>query len=164
MAKAKLTGLGKLKANLEEQLRGYTRELGNEIANELADDMVKRYEEIVDTFYEEYTPKVYRRHNPRGLEKTYRRHKSAPHGVYYGGIEITDRYMYSDYRQDHKYVLESFISGYHGPVYMGLKSYNTEPWEQLQKYKESQKTNISSYIDTARNKVESNNKYSMLKF
>lgn len=160
-----IKGLEKIRTQLESELNDCSKKIGSNIADAISQDFVDEYQRVVDEYYSEYTPKVYKRHAYRGLEPglnlSYRRFKSGPHGVYYGGIEITSNYMYKDYKRD--IVLNSFLNGYHGDPSLGIYS-NTEPYQHMVKLKELIISNIDSYIPEALNKARIQNNYTLLKF
>lgn len=92
------------------------------LAKKARDELIKEYKHTIDRFYSEYTPKFYKRHATRGMAPgyslTYKPFYQNSHGglgVVYGGVEISNEDMYDDYQSPNSDVLQSFLSGYHGP-------------------------------------------------
>lgn len=117
----KLTNLGDKKA------RSFAKEAREELA--------KEYKYVIDHFYDEYKPNVYKRHNPGGMYQTYFSYLEQKNYIYTGGIQISTDDMYSDYRGPRDYVLDSFLNGYHGPAHVGIWS-SIQPYEHMMKFRD----------------------------
>lgn len=104
------------KAKLERAAKKDAKEL----ATECRDRLEEKYEEIIDRFYSEYSPEIYRRHETygmvRGMKKTFKPFLKKDEVSYKGGIVISEKDMYHDkiYRGKTYQVLYSFLAGFHG--------------------------------------------------
>lgn len=125
-----------------------------ELAKSVKKDLSKKYEELTEKFYDEYSndgfPEVYERHLDRGypttgMSKTYKPYyKNKNNQTFIGGIIISEERMYDGYETSKKYqpivktlVLYSFCHGYHGLPgnYSGTRLSKVQPIEDMKKYK-----------------------------
>lgn len=125
---------------LERDVDILRHSLSSSLAHKISDELADEYQYIIDKFYNEYTPKRYKRHSSKGLQpglmKTFRRYYKNPHNtIYYGGIEINSDDMYNDYRDSKDKVLNSFLSGYHGRPSEGIES-SLLPYKHMLKFRE----------------------------
>lgn len=112
---------------ITKQVEDEVRKKTVELATVARDLLYTEFRRIVDVFYGEYNPVVYYRHGmvggSGGLHKSYKKYyknsHDAVHGVY-GGVEISNSNMATDYNIDNGTVLNSFLTGWHGPVFMGI--------------------------------------------
>lgn len=118
------------------------------LAKKARDEMVKEYKYVVDRFYGEYTPKVYKRHGDRGQTpgylssfKPFWQNSHGGLGVVYGGIEISSDGMPDDYSQPNSAVLQSFLDGYHGPPAAGIWS-SVQAGEHMIKFRDILANNL----------------------
>ncbi len=112
-----------------KQVEDRVKEETLKLAHKAQDELIKEYRYVINHFYNEYSPKVYKRHASRGMmpgyELSYKKFWQNSHGalnVVYGGIEISSDNMYSDYDYSAEDVLQSFLDGYHGPHNSGIWS------------------------------------------
>ncbi len=103
--------------NLEKQGREKAKQLAQETSKELESEALKQ----TISFYNEYSPKYYKRHPNEGTDNSGLARaiepivKSENHGRgYCGGIRISTNHMYTDYNGTPYQVLSSYLDGFHG--------------------------------------------------
>lgn len=156
---------------LEQDIKVFQHFFLSSLAHQISNELAKEYQYVIDRFYDEYTPKRYKRHSSRGLQpgltKTFRKYYKNPHNtIYYGGIEIDSDDMYNDYRDPKGKVLNSFLNGYHGRPSAGVES-SLLPYKHMLRFREHlinelgrpDSVLISAAKDVARNKGS----YSLIK-
>lgn len=126
-----------IKKQVEEDVRIKTVEL----AAKARDLLYTEFRRIVDVFYGEYEPISYYRHGmvggSKGLHRSYKKYYKNSHdainGVY-GGVEISNENMATDYAVDNGTVLQSFLSGWHGPAFRGISG--IDAYNEIVKYRD----------------------------
>lgn len=103
--------------NIKKQGIAEAKRLAKETSKELQE---KALEQTYD-FYQEYEPKVYKRHPNEGTENSGLAKsiipvcKSENHGRgWVGGIIVSTKHMYTDYSGTPLQVLSSYLDGFHG--------------------------------------------------
>ena len=131
-----------------KQVEDKVKEETLKLAHKVQDEMIKEYRHVINRFYGEYSPKLYKRHSSRGMapgyELTYKKFWQNSHGalgVVYGGIEISSENMYNDYNYPAEYVLESFLNGFHGPPNSGIWS-SIEAYNHMVKFRDILANNL----------------------
>lgn len=139
--------------DFEEGLKRQVEDIVNKEALRLAtkarDLLFDGFRRIIDAFYDEYDPVRYIRHGRSGLyggsgrniglHGTYKKYYKNSHGVngpIYGGIEITDENMARDYDAPTDVVLNSFLTGWHGPSEACIPVGFGSPYRAIIKYRD----------------------------
>ncbi len=130
------------------QVEDRVKEETLKLAKKAQTELVKEYQYVINHFYSEYDPKVYKRHSQRGmtpgLELTYKKFWQNSHGglgVVYGGVEISSENMYDDYRSPVEDVLQSFLDGHHGPANSGIWS-SIKTYDHMVKFRDILANNL----------------------
>lgn len=131
-----------------KQVEDKVKEETLKLAHKAQDELIKEYRHVINKFYNEYSPKVYKRHSSRGMipgyELSYKKFWQNSHGalgVVYGGIEISSDNMYDDYASPSEYVLGSFLKGIHGPENSGIWS-SIETYSHMLKFRDILANNL----------------------
>jgi hypothetical protein len=135
-----------LSKTTKEKLKQRAIAKAKELAIEARERLSQEYLNVIENFYKEYEPKYYLRHfNNKydehsllksGLGKTFEKYYKNSHNTSFsGGITISTDNMYSDYSSPQIDVLYSFLSGYHGPAYMGIES-SIETYKHMLRYRD----------------------------
>lgn len=149
----------------------YSQDVCRRASSLMADEMVEAYKTIIDQWYAEYTPLVYKRHevrynsiNKRGMYKSFKRIRRNPHdSVYTVGIDyLSIDTMYNDYNIPSSDVLDMFLKGWHGNS--DLKFSPTTPKDELISSVNKIAANTSTYIKLGENYARSLRKYDYLYF
>lgn len=157
--------------NLKNDLRKYSHTISSSLAHTMQEELEKEYNYIIEEFYDEYTPRFYKRHpmsnylgeSRSGLGRTYKRYyKNSHNSIYYGGIEITAENMHMDYHDSPSDVLNSFLNGYHGRASAGIES-GIRPYDHMLAYRDNLVAHIDSFIPNAINEGKKQ-QYSVLRF
>lgn len=130
----------KISKSAQAKMEREARKKAKELAKESRDRLEEKYNEIINSYYAEYTPHIYIRNVKRGgtpgLEKTYRTKFEKKDDSFKGGIIISTDDMYpgglrgkevytlAGYRGTQEQVLWSFLLGYHGLLHQNIVHQN----------------------------------------
>ncbi len=118
--------------NLKKILEKSGHEQAKKLAKNTAKSLTDRYNYLIQRFYNEYTPKFYKRIwelNDIGVPF----YKNAHGRIYYGGVKISSDNMWDSYYHDPvETVLQSALNGYHGRYIKG----SVMPYDSLIKYRD----------------------------
>ena len=110
-------------SSLKDYLEKYTKEVSRITAGTIRDELTETAFYAIVQFYEDYSPKHYKRHYYNFLEKSFRKYYSNAHGnVYRGGVEFTPQLMDDIYQSSKGYssaevteqVFDTVYAGFHG--------------------------------------------------
>lgn len=139
---------------LEADLIRYGKAICKKLATTARDKISDHFTYIINRFYWEYTPgdygkgPFYVRHASRGMSPglplVFSKYYRNPHGtIYSGGIIINEQRMYDDYHGEKEDVLGSFLSGFHGPYFVGIHK-GSFPLAEIMEYRDT----MIDHIDT----------------
>ena len=136
------------KTSVTQQVEDKVKAKTMELAQKAADELTKKYDMMMLKFYGEYDPKRYK--NTGGLAGSGHRFYKNSHGglgFVYGGVEFGSDFMPEVYRakEGASRVFESFLNGYHGPEFVGIKAKDPmlkDPYNELLKYRDFIKNNL----------------------
>jgi len=120
-------------SNLKKVLEKSGRKQAKLLAKETAISLTNEYRYLIEKFYNEYTPKFYKR--IWELRETGIPFYQNSHGrVYYGGVKISSDNMWNSYYHDStKEVLQSALESYHGRYIKGT----VMPYDSLINYRDT---------------------------
>lgn len=172
--------------SLYDDLETYVDGVAKYLADKAAHLLDAEYQTVIQQFYSEYEPQVYKRHHDRpeyagterGLDRTYEAITSdsptwfarksevlssggVTNGNRFGGIRISTDRMYTDYVGTQQEVLDSFLEGFHGLKSGNIKA--TRPAEEwMRNYCNQLANSIGKYAEEAKAYAKKNYKYNML--
>lgn len=160
-------------SELREYLEKYSREVGRITAASIRDELAETAFHSIVRFYEDYSPKSYRRHYYNFLENSFRKYYSNAHGnIFRGGIEFTPQLMDDIYQSSKGYtsaqvteqVFDTVYAGFHGVASTQIYSSNApryippvmrpSPMDLITTKKEEIENNLNEYIQQAQTKIK----------
>lgn len=136
-------------ADIRKQVEEKVAEKTIELAKKAADKLTEEYNLVLDRFYAEYDPHVYRRTG--GLQKSGKRFYKNSHGglgIVWGGVEFGNEFMPDNYKNPYtgkkrpidnpERVFESFLAGFHGPEFMGIEftGIGVPPYQHMEDFRD----------------------------
>lgn len=147
---------------LPEELIEYSKKVCAKTAQLIADEMKETAQFAITEFYNNYTPKYYRRHNdrePYNFPKlSYQRVYDNRHSKkFIGGIELTPERMKDIYQDSTQEVFDSVYAGFHGvsSMFVSPKSFSVtpvmtpSPMMIIREKHEKIKNNLDEYLKNA---------------
>ncbi len=132
---------------MQEKIMNQGKLKAKKLAEDTKEELMNEAIEQVSEFYHEYSPVFYKRHNDNADETSGLGRSINPicrldssRTAYEGGIEISTKRMFTDYRGTPYQVLTSYLDGFHGlPTYgQYLRDVSlTDKFRYLEKYKDA---------------------------
>lgn len=103
------------KKQFEEYARKYTNSEAKRLALKARDEICREYNDTIQNFYAEFTPRVWKRQY--GYYQSYTPFYANSHGtIFYGGIDIHNAGMPGDhYEEGPEAAINTMLAGIHGP-------------------------------------------------
>ena len=127
--KSKVTITDKLIKDLTE----YSKNFRIGMATKTRDNLAKATAVAIEMFYQDYTPKYYKRHIRNGKhynfgELSFEKYYYNKHGsVIRGGVKLSPEQMESIYQDSKEEVFDMFYAGYHGVASGFVSPYTFTP-------------------------------------
>lgn len=101
--------------DIQEDMEKYTKNIAKEMTKKIADEMTKVAQSAMESFYANYSPVYYNRHN--NFLKSYKRYYRNHDPKFYGGVELLMFEIPDVYSGSNSTPLNVFwrvYNGYHG--------------------------------------------------
>lgn len=100
---------------LYNDLKRYGKNFCVGMATKVRDNLTMSAAVAIESFYEDYTPKYYKRHYYNFRENSFRKFYENKHGkIIRGGVELSPEMMDDIYKDSKEEVFDMVFAGYHG--------------------------------------------------
>lgn len=135
---------------LPKEVIQYAQKVTANTARLIAEDMHKEAQFVIETFYNDYTPKYYQRNYVNFQRNSFKKYyNNRNNKVYSGGIELTPELMKDYYNYPASWVHEAVFYGFHGLPIEGTPRMSPNPLQLLLRKQDKIKSNIDKYINKA---------------
>ena len=100
---------------LYNDLERYGRNFCIGMATQVRDNLTLSAAVAIESFYEDYTPRYYKRHYYNFRERSFKKFYENKHGrIIRGGVELTPNALDDIYKDSKEEVFDMVFAGYHG--------------------------------------------------
>ena len=140
-------------SDVEKDLKKYTHNVLYNAAKKVQEELTDEAMWAIADFYQDYTPKFYKRHYYNFMDNSYEKYYSNAHGnIYRGGVRLTPDNMDELYNYPAKNVFETVYDGWHGlpNEWSPTEQMTPSPMEKLLERQQKIIENPHKYIEDAK--------------
>lgn len=140
-------------SDVEKDLKKYTRNVLYNAAKQVQKELSEEATWAIANFYQDYSPKTYKRHYYNFMDNSFEEYYSNAHGnIYRGGIQFTIDEMDELYNYPVKNVFETVYDGWHGlpGEWSPTEQMSPTPMERILQKQQEIIDNQNKYIEDAK--------------